>query len=347
MTDEERDDARREAPGDDERFRRLIDAAAESALEESDEGILTEVETPFAPDHDESIRKIQFDMTRVDPSEEGKRRQRELFREFEEIGEKHYDIPATPEERKARLDEIVVRVPNLRGYIAESLERYKSFSDEDVVRQLRRWAPLGDLTDFINDVLEWADGRKRDDSIDVEKGPPLYAGKLRESSVAELAIARKKRHEELMAKYRKPLPPEQQESVRQVEFAMVRVDDKEGRERRREEFYRKMERMGEELYDIPATPEERKARLDAIVLRVPNLRGYVAESLEEYQSFSDEEITRQLRRWAPLGDLTDINREIVEWGDGRRTGGVDEGPPLRAGTLRESAAAGDEDPEAS
>ena len=54
-------------------------------------------------------------------------------------------------------------------------------------------------------------------------------------------------------------------------------------------------------------------------------------------------VPRQLRRWAPLGDLTDIKREIVEWSDGSKSGGsVEEGPPLRAGTLRASAAEDDE-----
>ena len=86
----------------------------------------------------------------------------------------------------------------------------------------------------------------------------------------------------------------------QFEFGLARIDDTEDGPRRRQEFLRKMEALGEELYEIPATPEERRALLDEILERVPPLIREIPG--EDAGALSDDDVSRLLRRWGPLGD---------------------------------------------
>ena len=69
--------------------------------------ILAELEGSTGPEEAELLRAMKFSLARLLDTEEGRRRKRELDRELEEIGERLYEIPPTPEERKALLDEIV------------------------------------------------------------------------------------------------------------------------------------------------------------------------------------------------------------------------------------------------
>ncbi len=192
MADEERETPEEEvlrldeeAPSLEEQYGRLIDRAAESVLDESIEELAAELARPPDPDFAEWLRSFSFMTARWDRTKAGRRKRLQYDRELEEIGERLYEIPPTPEERKALLDEILERVPSFRQEIPGHFRDVDSLSDEDVSRVLRRWAPLGDLTTFIDDGVDvdyWADDVLGDDDWedlgdeDDEFEEPLRAG---------------------------------------------------------------------------------------------------------------------------------------------------------------------------
>lgn len=175
-----------EAPSIKEQYEWLIDGAVESVLDEPDEVLLAEIEGPADHGEAEVMRAMKFSLARLLDTEEGRRRRQETDRELEEIGGRLYEIPPTPEERSALLDEILEQVPPL---IREIPGRdVAALSDEDVSRLLRRWAPLGDLHFFIDvggedhwseDVLgddDWEDfDEPAEEEEDVKE--PLRAGR--------------------------------------------------------------------------------------------------------------------------------------------------------------------------
>ena len=133
-----------------EQYRWLIDGAVESVLDEPDEDLLAELEGPTEPGEAELLRAMKFSLARLLDTEEGRRRRQEHDRELEEIGERLYEIPPTPEERKALLAEILEKVPPLRQEIPGPSRDVDELSDGDVCRLLRRWAPLGDLNFYLD-----------------------------------------------------------------------------------------------------------------------------------------------------------------------------------------------------
>jgi hypothetical protein len=172
-----------EAPSIKEQYAWLIDGAVESVLDEPDEEILAELEGPTGPEEAELLRAMKFSLARLLDTEEGRRRKQELDRELEEIGERLYEIPPTPEERKALLDEILEKVPPLRQEIPGPSREVDELSDGDVRRVLRRLAPLGDLYFYLDvgSPGHWSEDVSGDDDgvdLGVVEDPrePLRAG---------------------------------------------------------------------------------------------------------------------------------------------------------------------------
>ena len=147
-----------EAPSIREQYGWLIDGAVESVLDEPDEEILAEVEGPIDHGEAELMRAMKFSLARLLDTEEGRRRKQELDRELEEVGERLYEIPPTPEDRKALLDEILEKVPPLRQEIPGPSREVDELSDGDVRRVLRRLATLGDLNFYLDVGADhWSD----------------------------------------------------------------------------------------------------------------------------------------------------------------------------------------------
>ncbi len=107
--------------------------------------------------------------------------------------------------------------------------------------------------------------------------------------------------EVILAEVEGPMDHGGAELMRAMKFSLARLLDTEEGRRRRQEQDRELEEIGEELYEIAAAPEERKALLDEILEKVPPLMREIPG--QDVAALSDEDVSRILRRWATLGDL--------------------------------------------
>ncbi len=171
--------------------------------------------------------------------------------------------------------------------------------------------------------------------------------------------------EEILAEAEGPTDHGAAELMRAMKFSLARLLDTEEGRRRRQETDRELQEIGEQLYEIAATSEERKALLDEILEKVPPLVREIPG--KDVEALSDEDVSRLLRRWATLGDLNffiDVDEDYWsddvlgddDWEDLGEPGEEEEvKEPLRAGTYvgprpgddgEESGGEGDQDPEA-
>ncbi len=137
-------------PSHEEGFRHIIDRAAESVLDATDEEIREEMRLA-GDDPEEAAERLRAKLR--DASERGRKHrlgvwQKRWQRSVARIEALDQRLPGTPAERLDLLYTVVEAEPQLRQMITVQHHELKDLPDEDVSRYLRQLADLGALDDL-------------------------------------------------------------------------------------------------------------------------------------------------------------------------------------------------------
>ncbi len=131
-------------------FRHVIDRAAESVLDATEEEIQEEMRLA-GDDPEEAAERLRAKL--LDAAERGRKHRVGIWRKrwqrsVARIEALEHQLPETPAERLDLLYTVVEAEPELRQMITVQHHELKDLPDEDVSRYLRQLADLGALDDL-------------------------------------------------------------------------------------------------------------------------------------------------------------------------------------------------------
>lgn len=128
---------------DEQRLRRVFDALADSVEGLTEEELLAEAREEGDP------KSLAAEVTRLIAKMIGSHNARKRIEarlryeaRIAAMGQRRYDLPTKPEERRALLDALVARTPAIRSAITLHHRELKSLSDDDVEGYLKKLVDL-------------------------------------------------------------------------------------------------------------------------------------------------------------------------------------------------------------
>ncbi len=142
----------RERKDFDDDYWNLMNVLADFAEDASDEDILAEAESR-GEDSQVIARKAKEVLSRA-LSQDARRKLERARTAYDHqarlMRESRYDLPTSPSERRALLDLVVSRKPDLRSGLTVQFREYSEMSDSDVESCLKDLAELGALGEALN-----------------------------------------------------------------------------------------------------------------------------------------------------------------------------------------------------